>query len=58
MLERFLSYIREKKIVSQDKKILLAVSGGQDSMVMAHIFLQAGYDIGLAHINHHLRGKE
>lgn len=58
MLERFLSYIREKKIVSQDKKILLAVSGGQDSMVMTHLFHQAGYVIALAHINHRLRGKE
>ncbi|MGB4974991.1 MAG: ATP-binding protein, partial [Cyclobacteriaceae bacterium] len=39
-----------------DQRILLAVSGGVDSMVMLHLFHQAGYKIGVAHCNFHLRG--
>ncbi len=58
MLERFLSYIQEKKLVIAGEKVLLAVSGGVDSMVMAYLFQGAGYEIALAHINHHLRGEE
>jgi tRNA(Ile)-lysidine synthase len=40
------------------KPLLLAVSGGSDSMVMAHLFLQAGLPFAVAHCNFCLRGKE
>ncbi len=44
-------------------KILLAVSGGVDSMCMAYLFLHSGIPgmkerIGVAHCNFHLRGEE
>lgn len=39
-----------------DQRILLAVSGGVDSMVMLHLFHQAGYQVGVAHCNFQLRG--
>lgn len=40
--------------------VLLAVSGGIDSMVMANLFLESPhkYAISLAHCNFHLRGDE
>lgn len=38
--------------------VLLAVSGGIDSMVMAHLFRSAGIKTGIAHCNFSLRGKE
>ena len=40
--------------------VLLAVSGGVDSMVMADLFLKCGdkWSIALAHCNFHLRGEE
>lgn len=39
-----------------EQRILLAVSGGVDSMVMLHLFHTAGYKIGVAHCNFQLRG--
>lgn len=38
--------------------VLLAVSGGVDSMVMAHLFLSAGIPFAVAHCNFTLRGEE
>lgn len=39
-----------------DVPTLLAVSGGVDSVVMAHLFRQAGLPFGIAHCNFRLRG--
>lgn len=39
-------------------RYLLAVSGGADSCVMAHLFRQAGLDFAIAHCNFHLRGAD
>ncbi len=39
-------------------KVLLAVSGGLDSMVMLRMFADSGYEIGVAHCNFSLRGEE
>jgi tRNA(Ile)-lysidine synthase len=40
------------------KKLLLATSGGLDSMVLLHLFQQLDYQIGVAHCNFQLRGLE
>jgi tRNA(Ile)-lysidine synthase len=45
-------------MVRPDGKVLLTVSGGIDSMVMAYLFLQTGADLGIAHCNFTLRGTE
>ena len=39
-------------------KVLLAVSGGIDSMCMADMFCRAGGDCAVAHCNFHLRGAD
>lgn len=38
--------------------MLLAVSGGLDSMVMLQLFLKTGFRVGVAHCNFQLRGEE
>src|SRR5699024_4931706 len=42
----------------QKFKFLLAVSGGIDSMVMAHAFSRLSLDFGIAHFNFNLRGED
>ncbi len=56
--EKFQKYITEHSLVSKENRILLTVSGGVDSMVMMHLFVEAGYNIGVAHCNFCLRGAE
>lgn len=43
---------------SKNIKILAAVSGGIDSMVMLNLLMELDYHIGVAHANFHLRGIE
>ena len=58
LTDRFKDYIKSNQLLSKDDKILLAVSGGVDSMVMLHLFARCGYNIGVAHCNFLLRKEE
>jgi tRNA(Ile)-lysidine synthase len=58
MVQEFKKFIANNNIIKPDDKILLAVSGGIDSMVMTHLFLYCGYKIGMAHCNFSLRARE
>lgn len=58
MLDRFLEFIKEKQLFCTHEKVLLAVSGGIDSMVLLHLFEKSGYDYGIVHCNFQLRGDE
>jgi tRNA(Ile)-lysidine synthase len=58
MEERFSSFIRNERLLDSSDKVLLAVSGGLDSVVMANLFHGAGYRFGIAHCNFGLRGDE
>jgi len=58
MLKRFLKNIEECGIVRKKERILLAVSGGIDSMVMADLFSKTSFDTGIAHCNFKLRGTD
>lgn len=58
MLYQFLTYLKERNLIGTEDKFLLSVSGGKDSMVMAHLFLKAGLIHGIAHIDHQTRGMQ
>jgi tRNA(Ile)-lysidine synthase len=58
MLTPFKKFIDENSLIKPCQRVLLAVSGGIDSMVMADLFLQSGYKTGIAHCNFSLRGDE
>jgi tRNA(Ile)-lysidine synthase len=58
MLADFLQFIRKQGLCTVKDRILVAVSGGIDSMVLLDLFVEAGYEIGIAHCNFGLRGKE
>lgn len=51
-------FIKDKGLISSDKKILVALSGGIDSMVLLHILQRSNYNCAIAHCNFLLRGKE
>lgn len=58
MLEKFQQYIESHHLINKGDRILVALSGGVDSMVLAELLRRCGYDITFAHCNFHLRGKE
>jgi tRNA(Ile)-lysidine synthase len=58
MLNQLMDFVHEQKLFQPDEQILLAVSGGIDSTVLAHLFSYASFDFGIAHCNFHLRGEE
>lgn len=51
-------FLAQNPVFFKDKKVLLAVSGGIDSMVMLYAFHSLQYYIGVAHCNFKLRGSE
>lgn len=57
LLERFKAYLEEVLLIGHDDRVLLAVSGGKDSMLMGFLFKESGYDIAIAHCNFQLRGE-
>lgn len=58
MLERFQVYINRCNLIAEDNKIILALSGGVDSMVLADLLLKVKVEFVAAHCNFHLRGTE
>lgn len=58
MIKAFLKFIESENLFGEKDKILLAVSGGADSMVMAHLFLAAAIPFSIAHVNYNLRDED
>ncbi len=58
LVRRFKEYVKEENLFQQKDKLLLAVSGGVDSVVLCELCKQAGYDFVIAHCNFQLRGAE
>jgi len=58
LLTNFKNHISNTFPALKGKRILIACSGGLDSVVLSRLFKELNYDISLAHCNFSLRGKE
>jgi tRNA(Ile)-lysidine synthase len=57
-LDRFNKNLENQLFVKGQRKILIAASGGVDSMVLMHLLAQGPHSLQVAHVNYHLRGAE
>lgn len=50
--------IQKSRLFSKANKLLVAVSGGLDSMVLLHVLVHEGFRPSLIHVNYGLRGED
>ena len=58
MKSRFKAHLESNFPMLHSKRLLVAVSGGVDSMVLLDLLRELSYTIGVAHCNFQLRGEE
>ena len=58
MIDQFKAYINRYNLIAEGEKVILALSGGIDSMVLANLLLKTKVQFVAAHCNFHLRGEE
>ena len=58
LLQKFQQYIKANHLFTVKDKLLIAVSGGMDSVVLCELCKQSEYDFEIAHCNFRLRGEE
>lgn len=56
--QRIEQYIEEQKLMTTGAKVLMALSGGADSVALLRVLVASGYQCVAAHCNFHLRGEE
>ena len=57
-VKQFTDFIEQNSLFTRGGRVLAAVSGGMDSVVMAHLLKAAGFNFSIAHCNFQLRGHE
>jgi len=58
MLGRFKDFVRDEALFESGEKVLLAVSGGLDSVALSHLMARSGFEFGIAHCNFKLRAQD
>jgi tRNA(Ile)-lysidine synthase len=58
MLNQFQNHLQKNFSFLKEKRLLLAISGGLDSMTLVHLFHQLNYNFAVAHCNFQLRNTE
>jgi tRNA(Ile)-lysidine synthase len=58
LTDKFRKFILTNELFDTKDNILLAVSGGLDSMVMTHLFHNCAFPFSIAHCNFSMRGDE
>lgn len=57
-IRKVCQFIEEKHLFRSGDKVLVALSGGADSVALLRVLLRLGYACEAAHCNFHLRGEE
>lgn len=57
-VDKFMAFIADNHLFEEEQRVILAVSGGKDSVLMADLFAEARFNFAIAHCNFHLRGKD
>jgi tRNA(Ile)-lysidine synthase len=62
LMQRFEKHVVSEKLITPGMKLVIAVSGGADSVALLHLLHLLKTDMHLSllavHVNHHLRGEE
>jgi tRNA(Ile)-lysidine synthase len=58
MISRFKKFISENSLFIKSDRLILALSGGIDSVALFHLLRLSGFDFEVAHVNYSLRGKD
>ena len=58
IVDKTARFIEKKRLMLPGDKVVVALSGGSDSVCLLHVLLALKYNVVAAHCNFHLRGEE
>lgn len=58
MIDAFANYLLHSELIPAEQRVLVACSGGPDSMVLAELLHRLNYRLLLVHVNYKLRGAD